>query len=103
MLQALPLAPDGLPGGVYWVSGAEPDAPIAGWLQSRDAVWVKNQDFDELMVLIKDEVGLPHPDEKRFEKLFARYAKAYDSILTRIGRRPDSRRGLGLESGSEAR
>jgi len=88
MLDALPT--NALPLGVYWVSAKEPRTTIAGWLEKREAVWVEKQDFDELMLLVKDACALPHPDEKRLEKVFRGYMETYASLSGRIASLPDT-------------
>jgi Tfp pilus assembly protein PilF len=90
MLKALPRE-EALPLGVYWVSAGQPPRRFARWLESRGAFWVQIEDFDELMVLIKDVCDLPHPDRRRFEKVFDRYAETYQKISGRIESIPDTR------------
>jgi tetratricopeptide (TPR) repeat protein len=90
VLDALPLAPAALPLGVYWLSPAKPNTAIADWLERRDAIWVKSDDFDEMMVLVKDRFTVPHPDEKRFERVFRNYMETYVSLSGRIASLPDT-------------
>ncbi len=71
MLEGLP--PEALPWGVYWVGRKEPQGTIRPWLEVRDAVWVKNDDFDEFMFEVKDTFKLPDPDPSRIEGAFQNY------------------------------
>jgi Tfp pilus assembly protein PilF len=63
------------------------------WLESRQAIWVEKGDFDECMLLLRDVFALPHPDPKRFEHVFARYATTYQTLSGQIGSIPDSTAG----------
>jgi hypothetical protein len=88
LLEALP--PEALPLGVYWVSGREPQGEIRSWLESRKAILVDIGDFDLLMVLIMKEFALPHPDERRFNDVFANYNRTLAQLSTKISSMADS-------------
>jgi Tfp pilus assembly protein PilF len=88
MLDALPS--EALPLGVFWISRNEPKGAIRPWLESRKAVWVEAGDFDELMLLVRDVFGLPHPERKRFEEVFEKYKNTYDTLSSRIVSLPDT-------------
>lgn len=88
MLKSMPN--EALPLGVYWVSGVEPEGPIREWLDLRNAVWVNQADFDQLMCLIKHEFELPDPDGKRFEAVFENYANTHEQLSLKIAALPDS-------------
>jgi Tfp pilus assembly protein PilF len=60
------------------------------FLKSRNAVWVNNKDFDELMLLIKEEFGFKPPSEERFNKLFEVYSNIILSLKYKINEKPDS-------------
>jgi len=82
-----------LPWGIYWINDKIPDGEIGQWLKERDAVWVKHTDFDELMLLIRDEFGLDHPDKKRFEKLNEQYYKTFYKLKNKIEEKPKEMAG----------
>lgn len=46
------------PWGVFWVNENPPGPELAEWLKGVGGTWVKHRDFDELMLLIKNEFGL---------------------------------------------
>lgn len=67
------LPEESLPFGVYWVSKSEPNGILRRWLEEREAVHVKHQDFDELMLLIKQEFNIDDPNKDRYEYVHERY------------------------------
>lgn len=87
------LTEEALPLGVYWVSESEPQGVIRPWLESRKAVWVQKGDFDEMMLLLQSSLNLPHPDTKRFEKIFNQYTQTYQALSNRIESQPDTAPG----------
>lgn len=81
---------DGLPptapsGGVYWINDAPPKGVFADWLESRRAIWVKSDDFDELCYFFRIEFGIGHPTLDRFERVFRKYNAKYRELSTRSG------------------
>jgi len=88
MLEAVP--GEGLPLGVFWVSQKEPQGVIRPWLETRNAIWVEKGDFDELMLLVRDTLELPHPDRARFDDVFRKYKDTYDVLSARIMKLPDT-------------
>jgi len=42
--------------GIYWIGQSIPDNEMGKFLADRNAVWVIHKDFDELMLLIKEEL-----------------------------------------------
>ena len=85
---------EALPLGVYWVSDDEPHGLILSWLESRDAIWVKRGDFDQVMLLLREVFSLPHPDAKRFDHVFNKYAVAYQNLSQKIAAMADSTPGV---------
>jgi protein O-mannosyl-transferase len=79
-----------LPWGVYWVNNRSPESGLGTWLDKVGAKWVRHLDFDELMLLIRDEFGLAHPDLKRFEKLRDTYQETFKKLTEKIARTPES-------------
>lgn len=75
--------------GVYWVSGTEPTGTLRPWLESRNSIWVKHRDFDELMLLVKDAFDLPHGDVWRFEEIVHRYESTYKTTAYRVHSLPN--------------
>lgn len=62
--------------GVYWVGGV-PGPAIRPWLESRNAVLVDSNDFDELMIQVFAAADLTRPTDKRFRRAFERYDADY--------------------------
>lgn len=90
MLEAL--SEEALPLGIFWMGGREPVGAVRPWLDSRDAVWVEKGDFDELMLLVRDVFGLPHPDRQRFDDLFQKYMDTYKVLSSRVAALPPTTR-----------
>jgi len=88
MLEALPA--EALQWGVFWASDREPAGPMREWLASRNAKWVCQGDFDELMLLVRDAFNLPHPNSKRFDDVFEGYFNTYKKLSAPIASRPDT-------------
>ena len=86
MLEDLPA--EALPFGVYWVSGSEPRGIFRPWLESRGAVWVEHKDFDELMLLLKQQFTTPDPSKERYERVYGRYLYTQRKLAQRIAERP---------------
>ncbi len=76
--------------GIYWVGQNIPTNEMGEFLKSREAIWVTHKDFDELMLLIKEEFGLKHPSKKRFGKLFETYFRTFQKLNSKIHAKPDS-------------
>src|SRR5207248_3000126 len=66
-----------------------------------DAAWVKHQDFDELMLLIRSECELPHPDEERFTRVFKRYTEVFQQLRDKVSARPDTPEREALQRAAE--
>jgi Tfp pilus assembly protein PilF len=88
ILKELPL--ESLRWGIYWVRNSLPENDMRAWLETRKANWVKHLDFDELMLLMRSELELEHPDMKRFEKLTNTYLDTFKSLTTELEAKPDS-------------
>ncbi|MBI2304917.1 MAG: tetratricopeptide repeat protein [Chloroflexi bacterium] len=100
MLHKLPR--DSLPLGIYWVSSSVPNNDMGGWLESRHATWVQHHDFDELMLLVRNEFELEkHPDFKRFEKLEKTYSETFKSLSDKVAAKPESAEKRTLEKAVE--
>jgi protein O-mannosyl-transferase len=76
--------------GIYWIGETIPDNEMGDFLKSRNAVWVNHRDFDELMLLIKEEFGFKPPSNERFEKLFKTYFDTFQSLNDKINEKPES-------------
>ena len=76
--------------GIYWIGQSMPNNEMGEFLKNRSAVWVNHRDFDELMLLIKEEFGLKPPSNERFEKLFKVYFDTFQKLNTKINSKPDS-------------
>lgn len=88
MLEALP--GEALPLGVFWVANSEPGGILRPWLEAQNAVWVEKGDFDECMLVLRDEFQIQHPERKRFDEVFEKYTKTYKSLSSRINALPDT-------------
>jgi tetratricopeptide (TPR) repeat protein len=78
------LSDEALPLGIYWISDSEPQGVIREWLIERKAIWTPHSDFDELMLLVRDQFDLPHPDGARFNRIFEQYSSGYNDLSNRI-------------------
>ncbi|HUB74653.1 MAG TPA: tetratricopeptide repeat protein [Solirubrobacteraceae bacterium] len=79
-----------LPLGVWWVSRREPTGLIRPWLDSRGAVWVKADDFDELMLLVRNEFAIEHPTAQKFDRMFSTYRQTYEQLSASVEALSDS-------------
>lgn len=75
--------PQGAPsGGVFWVNDRAPGKSMADWLEGRRAVWAKNESFDDLMFLLRQEFQLGHPRIDRFDQILQKYDEQYRSLAS---------------------
>jgi Tfp pilus assembly protein PilF len=88
LLSGLPRA--ALPYGVYWVHPQPPTGPIRDWLAVRAGIWVRSGWFDEVMLLIRNAFDLPHPDQKRFSRIFDDYQKKWQELSAAIDAKPET-------------
>ena len=95
-LQGLPN--EALDWGLYWVNDTVPDNAFGKWLRDRNATWVKHLDFDELMVLVRSEFALDHPDEKRFTVLMGTYRETFQKLSREVAEKPESADKAALET-----
>ncbi len=79
-----------IPWGIYWIGDTIPDSDIGEWLKERNAIWVKHNDFDELMLLLWNEFDLKHPDDKRFARLLDTYYDTFKTLKTRVKAKPET-------------
>lgn len=68
---------------VYWINGHEPAKPMLRWLEAHDALWVENQDFDDLMWELHQQLGVPLPAPERL----GRYGEHYRQVLASFARK----------------
>ena len=78
------LPSNALPWGIYWISNRKPDGEIGEWLEKRDAVWVDQNNFDELMLLVWNEFGLSHPKKDRFDRLWNTYFDTFRKMKDKV-------------------
>ena len=88
------LPPEALPFGAYWVHPHEPLGEVRDWLLSRQGVWVRSGWFDEVMLLIRNEFGLPHPSGDRFTRIFQDYQQKFQELSNSIQDRPADEAGV---------
>ncbi len=81
---------DALPGGVWWINDKMPDNDMGQWLKGRNVKWVNHLDFDELMLLLLNELELKHPEGKRFDKLMKTYFDTFEKLKNKIEAKPDN-------------
>ena len=84
------LDPDALPWGIYWVNDTKPDGPMGDWLEKRNAIWVKHRDFDELMLLFRNELDLEHPTGERFDRLLNTYTETFQNLQRKVSNMPEN-------------
>jgi Tfp pilus assembly protein PilF len=82
------LAEATLPAGVFWVSDTVPGNELGSWLASRNAIWVRHRDFDQLMLFFYGEFGLGHPDKNRFDTIWKTYFETYSKVQAEIQKAP---------------
>ena len=77
-LQSLP--GDALPRGVFWVNRSEPQGEFRTWLERKGGIWVEFEDFDRMMLLLRDAFGFEHPSEDRISRVFDNYHATYRQL-----------------------
>lgn len=87
--------------GIYWVNEEIPKNDFGEWLKDRKAIHVKHQDFDEIMLLLRNEFGFNHPDRKRFIQIFDNYKKTFEYLEQKVLRKPDSPEKIILKEAME--
>ncbi len=83
------LPSNALPWGIYWIGNKIPDSKIGMWLTNRNARWIKQSDFDELMLLMWKEFNFSHPKKDRFDKLLNTYFDTFKNLKKRIEIQPE--------------
>ena len=78
------------PWGIYWVGERIPQNAMGEFLRTKKAIWVKNKDFDELMLQLKEALELELPTIDRFKSLFKGLSDNNDSLTKRVHAKPDS-------------
>jgi tetratricopeptide (TPR) repeat protein len=89
MLETLP--EESLQFGVYWVSSHEPRGRFRPWLEDRRGLWVDYGNFDELMLLFRNEFDVPHPLPETYETIFGDYGEVFSKLSNAINDAPDGR------------
>lgn len=95
------LPSNALPWGIYWIGSKVPDSKIGEWLTNRNARWVKQNDFDELMLLMWKEFNFSHPKKDRFDKLLNTYFETFKSLKNRIDIQPEKEEAKPLKEALE--
>ncbi|MFZ2498546.1 tetratricopeptide repeat protein [Methanosarcina sp.] len=78
------------PWGIYWVGQRIPDSNMKEFLKTRKAIQVTHKNFDELMILIKEELKFELPTKDRFVKLFDNLSDTFKTLRANIDSKPDS-------------
>ena len=88
ILAEVPEGEESFPWGIYWVGREMPGNEMAEFLKHRNAVWVNHRDFDELMLLIKEELKeefeFKPPSSERFENLFKVYFETFQKLSDKV-------------------
>ncbi len=85
---------EALPFGAYWVHPNEPHGSVREWLSKRQGVWVRSGWFDEVMLLIRNELALPHPSGERFSRIFQDYQQKFQQLSNSIQEKPPDEAGV---------
>jgi Tfp pilus assembly protein PilF len=88
------LPAEALPFGAYWVHPEEPRGAVREWLSRREGVWVRSGWFDEVMLMIRNEFDLPHPNGERFTRIFQDYHKKFQELSESIRDKPAGEIGV---------
>jgi NAD-dependent SIR2 family protein deacetylase len=92
------LSKNSLPCGIYWVGNRLPKSVIGEWLQSRNATWVKHQDFDELMLITWYYFNLKHPDLNKFSRILEVYIKTFNLIKSQVENNIDHTQKISIKN-----
>lgn len=80
------LPKEAISNGIYWINKNPPgDEELFRCLTEREAVWVKHNDFDELMMSLHSKLELPKPEGRRFKDIVNNYESAFATVARRIG------------------
>ena len=75
------LSREHLKNGIYWINQELPTNPeFIRWLEDRNAIWVKTDSFDKLMLNFFKEFKLSHPDDNRFKRLLDSYYDTFKKL-----------------------
>ncbi len=85
------------PWGIYWVGDYLPDNAFGKLLIDHEIIWVKHFDFDELMLLIREEFKFEHPNDKRFDKIMDSYNETFGKLKNKIEGKAESPEKVLLE------
>lgn len=69
---------------IYWVSKHEPPAKFSEWLRQRSALRVEHTDFDQLMLLIRNALGIELLDAKRWSQIGETYYESFERLKDEI-------------------
>ncbi|MBI5646918.1 MAG: tetratricopeptide repeat protein [Ignavibacteriae bacterium] len=92
MLNDLP--PEALPFGSYWVHPYEPQGAVRAWLVARGGIWVRSGWFDDVMLLVRNELALPHPNRGRFTRIFDEYHTRFQEVSKSIEKKSMDESGV---------
>ncbi len=95
------LPSNALPWGIYWIGSSIPDSKIGKWLKDRNARWIKQNDFDELMLLMWKEFNFSHPKKDRFDNLLNTYFETFKNLKKRIEIQPEKEEAKPLKEALE--
>jgi Tfp pilus assembly protein PilF len=72
------------PRGIYWVGNNIPDTPLKAHLEKHNVTLVKHLDFDELLLLLREEFKLAHPEKERYEKVYSKYFDTFKKLAEKV-------------------
>jgi len=68
------LSQEHLQNGIYWINNELPNSDeFTDWLSAREAIWVKTDNFDKLMLILFQKFELFHPDCYRCNRVLDNY------------------------------
>jgi hypothetical protein len=90
ILAEIPINEGFFPWGIYWVGKNIKNKDMEKFLEERNAIWVNHTDFDELMLLMKEELELELPTIDNFKVLFDNLSMSLNDLTSVVHVKPES-------------